>query len=78
MISFNSIKAALSDKSISQDKRAMFKEVLVLVLARATRADTNVASVEVQHVINVLKEETGDDYTEARILTAASSELFES
>ena len=56
----------------------MFKEVLVLVLARATRADTNVASVEVQHVINVLKEETGDDYTEAQILTAASSELFES
>ncbi len=77
MITFNSIKAALSDKSITQDKRAMFKEVMLLDLARATRAETNVATVEVQHVINVLKEETGEDYSEAQILTAASSELFE-
>ncbi|HBQ00421.1 MAG TPA: hypothetical protein DD672_08085 [Gammaproteobacteria bacterium] len=52
--------------------------MLLLVLARATRADANVESIEVTHVRQALKEFTGDDFSEADILTAASSELFES
>lgn len=78
IINFDAIKASLSDRSISQNKRDMFKEVLLLVLARATRADSNVAPIEITHVINVLKEKTGVEFSEADILTAASSEIFES
>lgn len=77
MISFDAIKASLSDRSVNRDKRDMFKEVMLLVLARATRADSNVADVEIAHVIEVLKEQTGEEYVEADIRTAASSEMFE-
>jgi uncharacterized tellurite resistance protein B-like protein len=37
-----------------------------------------VESIEVSHVQQALKESTGNDFSEADILTAASSELFES
>ena len=61
----------------AKDKQELFKEVLLLVLARATRADTNVEAIEIAQVQKALKEVTGEEFSEADILTAASSEVFE-
>ncbi len=77
LIDFSTIKELISDSTGGKNKEVLFKEVLLLVLARATRADANVESIEVIHVQNALKEITGDEFSEADILTAASSEIFE-
>ena len=76
LINFDSIRELVSSGSTKQ-KQELFKEVLLMVLARATRADSNVESVEVTQVKKVLQEQTGETFSEADILTAASSEIFE-
>ena len=77
LIDFNSIKELISDMSAGKDIDVLFKEVLLLVLARATRVDSNVESIEVTTVRNTLKEITGEEFSEGDILTAASSEIYE-
>lgn len=78
LIHFSTIKALISDRGATKNQEVLFQEMLLLVLARATSADANVESIEVSHVQQALKESTGNDFSEADILTAASSELFES
>jgi len=77
LIDFSSIKELISDMSAGKDTGVLFKEVLLLVLARATRVDSNVESIEVTTVRNTLKEFTGEEFSEGDILTAASSEIYE-
>ena len=48
-----------------------------MVLARVTRADSNVERVELEKVQEVLKEELGQDISVAEIRTASSSAIFE-
>ena len=76
LINFDSIRELVRSGS-TKHKQELFKEVLLMVLARATRADSNVESVEVNQVKRVLQEQTGEEFSEADILTAASSEIFE-
>ena len=78
LIHFSTIKALISNRGATKNQEVLFQEMLLLVLARATSADANVESIEVSHVQQALKESTGNDFSEADILTAASSELFES
>ncbi len=75
-INFDAIKSALAE-SKSTNEEDMFEEALLLVLARATRVDSNIAQVEITHVIALLKEHTGEDFSEADVRTAASSEIFQ-
>lgn len=74
LVNFSTIKALRASK----DREEVFKEVLLLVLARATRVDSNVESIEVSHVQKALKEIAGAEFSEGDILTAASSEIYES
>ena len=71
LVNFSTIKALIEDFGASKDREEVFKEVLLLVLARATRVDSNVESIEVTHVQKALKEVAGSEFTEADILTAA-------
>ena len=77
LIDFSSIRELISKGGSKKEKQDLFKEVLLMVLARATRADSNVEAIEITHVQTALKEVTGEDFTEADVLTAASSEVFE-
>ena len=77
LISFSSLKNMISGRGDDNNTDELFKEVLLLVLARASRVDSNVDSIEIQHVQKAVKEITKADFSEAEILTAASSELFE-
>lgn len=61
-----------------EEQAQLYKEVALLILARATAADSNINQVEVEKVRNVLKARTGEDFSAAEIRVAAQSELFES
>lgn len=77
LINFSSLKNMMTNHGRDNDARALFEEVLLLVLARASRVDSNIESIEVRHVQKALKEMTGAEYSEAEVQTAASSEIFE-
>jgi len=77
LINFSSLKNMMTNHGQDNDARALFEEVLLLVLARASRVDSNIESIEVRHVQKALKEMTGAEYSEAEVQTAASSEIFE-
>ncbi len=76
LINFDSIRELMS-KGSTKHKQELFKEVLLMVLARAARADSNVEIIEIAQVQKVLQEQTGETFSEADIRTAASSEIFE-
>ena len=77
LINFSSLKNMISNRGDDNDTKALFEEVLLLVLARASRVDSNIDSIEIRHVQKALKEITGTEYSEADVQTAASSEIFE-
>ena len=54
----------------------LFKEVLVMTLARAADADINIQTVEVDRIREIIKEHTGEDISAADIRVAARSELY--
>ena len=62
---------------ISADKQnELFKEVLLMTLARAADADINIQTVEIERIQQILKENTGEDFSSADIREAARSDLY--
>ena len=62
---------------ISEDKQnELYKEVLLMTLARAADADINIQSVEVDRIREIIKEQTGEDVSAADVRVAARSELY--
>ena len=53
----------------------LYKESLLMTLARAADADINIQAVEVDRIRAILKQRTGDDFTSADIRVAARAEL---
>lgn len=54
----------------------LFKEVLLMTLARAADADINIQNVEVDRIREILQEHTGEKFTKADIRIAARAELY--
>lgn len=77
LLNFESITKLVRESGEKKHKQELFKEVMLMVLARATRADSNVEKVEIAQVREVLRDTTGEEFSEADILTAASSAAFE-
>jgi uncharacterized tellurite resistance protein B-like protein len=62
---------------IGDDKKdELFKEVLLMTLARAADADISIQSAEVDKIREILKEKTGEDFSTADIRVAAREELY--
>ena len=62
---------------VSEDQQSeLFKEVLLMTLARAADADINIQTVEVERIQDILKQHTGEDVSSADIRVAARSELY--
>ncbi|MEX0738800.1 MAG: TerB family tellurite resistance protein [Pseudohongiella sp.] len=76
-VNFESITSLLQGSDTDHTSKQLLKEVLVLVLARAIRADTNVEPAEVSMVQSILSDVLGEPIDAADIKLAASSELFE-
>jgi uncharacterized tellurite resistance protein B-like protein len=60
----------------AEQQDELFKEVLLMTLARAADADINIQSVEVERIQAILKAHTGEDFTSADIRVAARAELY--
>ena len=62
---------------VSDDQQnELFKEVLLMTLARAADADINIQTVEVERIQEILKHHTGEDFSSADIRVAARAELY--
>jgi uncharacterized tellurite resistance protein B-like protein len=62
---------------ISEDQQnELFKEVLLMTLARAADADINIQNVEVDRIREIIKAHTGEEVSPADVRVAARSELY--
>jgi uncharacterized tellurite resistance protein B-like protein len=62
---------------VSEDQESeLFKEVLLMTLARAADADINIQTVEVDRIREILKQHTGEEFSSADVRVAARSELY--
>ena len=64
-------------KMSESERDGLFKEVLLMTLARATSSDANIDPCEVETVQDILKEETGDEFSAADIRLASRPALYE-
>lgn len=58
-------------------QKELFKEVLLMTLARASSSDSNIQAIEVESIQGILQRETGDDISVADVRKAARSDLYE-
>ena len=62
---------------ISEDEQnELFKEVLLMTLARAADADINIQSAEVDRIQEIVKQHTGEEVSAADVRVAARAELY--
>jgi uncharacterized tellurite resistance protein B-like protein len=73
----NVLKIVLGAEPTEEEKKELFKEVALMVLARATSADTNMKKIEVKYVQDALKRLTGEFFAIPDVKIAAQSEIFE-
>lgn len=59
-----------------EKQNELFKEVLLMTLARAADADINIQHVEVERIQEILKQHTGEDFSSADIRVAARADLY--
>lgn len=59
-----------------EQQNELFKEVLLMTLARAADADINIQSAEIEKIQEILKVNTGEDFSAADIRVAARAELY--
>ncbi|MEM7099917.1 MAG: TerB family tellurite resistance protein [Pseudomonadota bacterium] len=60
-----------------EEQAQLTKEVMLMTLARATAADTNIKAIEVEKVREVLLARTGEDFPAADVRVAANSKIYE-
>ena len=78
IVKLSGIKKLFSGSALSRtEQKQLTKEVLLMTLSRATAADTNIKSIEVSKVREVLFDRTGEKFTAANIRVAANSRLYE-
>jgi uncharacterized tellurite resistance protein B-like protein len=62
---------------IGEDQQnELFKEVLLMTLARAADADINIQAIEVEQIQGIIKKHTGEDVSAADVRVAARAELY--
>ena len=62
----------------SDTRKALYQEVLLMVLARASSADANIHEVEVETIQKIVQAETGAELSSQDVRKAARTELYES
>ncbi len=60
-----------------EKQKELFKEVLLMTLARASSSDSNIQQIEVESIQGIMQKETGEDFSVADIRKAARSDLYE-
>lgn len=74
----SSILKLFSESVPDEEKeQALYAEVLLMVLARASSSDANIDPVELTTIQAIIQRETGEALTDADIRKAGRSELYE-
>ena len=60
-----------------EKQKELFKEVLLMTLARASSSDSAIQAIEVESIRGILKRETGEEVSVADVRKAARSDLYE-
>ena len=72
-----SVLKIFGGSDVSEDERdELYKEVLLMTLARAADADINIQTVEVDRIREILQEHTGQEFSAGDIRVAARAELY--
>jgi uncharacterized tellurite resistance protein B-like protein len=61
----------------AEEQQALFQEVLLMVLARASSSDSSIQSIEVTTIRDIVERETGNAIDEQDVRRAARTELYE-
>ena len=77
LVDFNKVLQLFGDTP-SGDDPDLFRELFVLVMARATDADSYTHPAEITTVQEVIKGELGEELSDGEIRTAALSKVYES
>ncbi len=64
-------------ESDPEAQKQLFKEVLLMTLARASSSDSSIQAIEVESIQGILQRETGDEFSVADVRKAARSDLYE-
>ncbi len=68
----SSVLEIFGESSSSEEKQqGLYREVLLMTLARASNADGNIHPVEIETIRQIMQRETGQELTEADIRKAA-------
>ncbi len=75
----SSVLKIFGESSPSEEKqKELYREVLLMTLAQASRSDANIHPVEIETIQQIMQRETGQELTEADIRKAARPHLNES
>ncbi len=67
------------ESSPSEEKqKELYREVLLMTLARASNSDANIHPLEIETIQQIMQRETGRELTEADIRKATRPDLYES
>jgi len=71
------LKIFAGSEPTPEEQTQLAQEVMLMTLARATAADTNIKAIEVEKVREVLQAHTGADFSAADVRVAANSAIYE-
>jgi len=60
-----------------EDQKALYQEVLLMVLARASSSDSNIHPVEIETIQEMVQRETGSEISPQDVRKAGRTELYE-
>jgi uncharacterized tellurite resistance protein B-like protein len=76
---FSRVLKIFGAPSPSEEKqKELYREVLLITLARASNSDANIHPVEIETIQQIMQRETGQELTETDIRRAARPESYES
>jgi len=74
----SSVLKIFSESAPDEDEqKALYGEVLLMTLARASSADANVDPVEISTIQQIIQREVGEEISEKDVRRAARTELYE-
>lgn len=74
----SSVLKIFSESAPDEDEqKALYGEVLLMTLARASSADANIDPVEISTIQQIIQREVGEEITDKDVRRAARTELYE-
>ncbi len=74
----NVLKLFGASSPSEEKQKELYREVLLMTLARAANSDANIHPAEIETIQQIMQRETGQELTEANIRKAAQPDLYES